>query len=385
MYFNTKQKLNLARSLITKTCPAYVQFYLTARCDLACEHCNIIYTDADAEEINIDQIRQIAVNLSKIGVCIVLFIGGEPFMRKDLPDIVKAFTAVNIHVRLQTNGLASADALKRCVDAGAHDISISLDTLDPALQDSINAGNGRSWDRAIDTIAEVNRIFPENGTGFFGTVLMPSNMEHIESVVKFATKIGWWVSLVPVHTSAPDNPRGFRIIDEKNCLSFSKEQIPLVKGILQKVKVLRNEGFNVYDSDEYLDDVYNFIAGEPLNWRRRNLGICDSPNLYFAIEPNGNIRPCCDFKLTKVFKVYDPEFPVKYWSGEIHREVYYYTRNCSGCMYGSYPEITVTARFLISQLKRFLLFNTETKNKLKMIPPDEMKEIARQILNDDGR
>jgi len=27
----------------------------------------------------------------------------------------------------------------------------------------------------------------------------------------------------------------------------------------------------------------------------------------------------------------------------------------------------------------------KTKNKLKMIPPDEMKEIARQILNDDGR
>ena len=145
---------------MTKTSPAYVQFYLTARCDLACEQCNIIYADADAQEMTLEQIRQTAYNLSKIGVCIVLFIGGEPFIRKDLPEIVKAFTDVNIHVRLQTNGLASPEALRRCVEAGAHDISISLDTLDGNLQDSINSGSGRSWDRAIETVSEVNHIFP---------------------------------------------------------------------------------------------------------------------------------------------------------------------------------------------------------------------------------
>ena len=33
-------------------------------------------------------------------------------------------------------------------------------------------------------MANVNRIFPENGTGFYGTVLMPRNMEHIEGVIK---------------------------------------------------------------------------------------------------------------------------------------------------------------------------------------------------------
>ena len=64
MYFNAEQKLRLARSLLTKTSPAYVQFYLTARCDLACEQCNIIYADADAQEMTLEQIRQMAYNLS---------------------------------------------------------------------------------------------------------------------------------------------------------------------------------------------------------------------------------------------------------------------------------------------------------------------------------
>ena len=76
-YFSFNQKLRLTRSLLTKTAPAYVQFYVTARCNLACEQCNIIYSYADSQEMNIEQIRAMAENLAEIGVCIVLLIGGE--------------------------------------------------------------------------------------------------------------------------------------------------------------------------------------------------------------------------------------------------------------------------------------------------------------------
>ena len=382
MYFNKKQKIQLARSLVTKASPAYVQYYLTARCNLACQQCNIVHAQADAPEMNISQIRQMACNLAEIGVCIVLFIGGEPFVREDLPEIVKAFTDVNIHVRLQTNGLASSEALKRCVAAGAHDISISLDTLDEALQDKINSGTSGSWERAIKTIAKVNRIFPKNGSGFLGTVIMPQNIEHIQGIIKFATRIGWWVSLVPVHLSTPDEPRGFRQFDVDKTCTFTQDQIPLVKKVLQSVKDLRRSGYNVYDSDEYLDDVFRFIKGDPVQWRRRNAGYCDSPNLYFAIEPDGSIAPCCDYKLENKIACYDPDFPKKYWSGNIHKEILMYTRACDGCMYGSYPEISVSARYWIPQLTRSFFFNFRTKNLLKKLSAEEMKTIARQVVSE---
>lgn len=108
---------------------------------------------------------------------------------------------------------------------------------------------------------------------------------------------------------------------------------------------------------------------------------CDSPNLYFAIEPNGNIQPCCDYKLDKALRVYDKDFPEKYWSGEIQREIYSYTRDCSGCMYGSYPEISVTARYFIPQIKRFLFFNSRSKSLLKKMSADDMKDISNRILD----
>ncbi len=142
---------------------------------------------------------------------------------------------------------------------------------------------------------------------------------------------------------------------------------------------LKKQGMRLYDSNEYLDDIYRFIVGEPLRWRERNHNVCDSPSLYFAIEPNGNINPCCDFKLGRSFPVYDPEFPEWYRSKVIHEEVYKYTRNCAGCMYGSYPEMTITARYLKPMLSRFVFFNTKTRNLLKKVDEKEVTELAQDI------
>lgn len=377
--FSVSQKLSLARSFVAKTSPAYVQFYITARCNLTCEQCNIIYADATAEEMTIDQIRLMAENLAEIGVCIVLLIGGEPFVRKDIHEIVRAFTSVGIHVRMQTNGIATRDQLEKCVAAGGHDISISLDSLKPTLQDTINGGFAKSWDRAINTVSMVNDIFPANGTAFFNSVLMPRNLHEIENVVEFATRIGWGVSLVPVHTSAPSDPRSYRTIDDFNVVTFAKSQLTEVKGAIERLKELRRSGRSLYDSDEYLDDVYRFIAGEPIRWRRRNDNVCDSPNLYFAISPNGNLKVCCDFETRSSFPIYHPDFPKWYRDGRIHDEVYSETKSCNGCMYGSYPEISVSVRYLKPMLERFKYFNLNPP-QLKRLSASEMKEIASEIL-----
>jgi len=377
-FFDVKQQLNLTRSALLKSNPAYVQFYITARCNLACEQCNIIYGDAAADELSLAQIEQAAENLAAIGVCIVLLIGGEPFVRRDLPEIIAAFTRRGIHVRMQTNGLASRAMLERCIAAGGHDISISLDSLVPTTQDTINGGFHKSWDSALDTVALVNELFPENGTAFFGTVLMPRNLYDVPEVVEFATEIGWGVSLVPVHVSTPEEPRAFRAFDDPAVVTFPPSAYPDVAAVLSELKAMRRAGSLLYDSDEYLDDVYRFVAGEPVRWRRRNHDVCDSPNLYFAIAPNGHLKPCVDFELDEAFPVHDPDFPKWYRDGRIHREVYRYTRACEGCMYGSYPEISVSLRFLRPFVERFVYFNVAPP-RLKHFSAGAMKALAADI------
>jgi MoaA/NifB/PqqE/SkfB family radical SAM enzyme len=254
--------------------------------------------------MNISQINKVAENLKKIGVNIVLLIGGEPFVRKDIDQIVKAFTNKNIHVRMQTNGIATEKQLINCVNAGGKDISISLDTLEPEIQDTINGGFKKSWERAIKTIAMVGNIFPDNSTAFFNSVIMPKNINSIEKVIKFATKIGWGVSLVPVHISEPSHPMGYRTLDYEKNVTFNDNQELEIKLLIKRLKDLK-KNYNLYDSDEYLDDIENFLLNKPINWRKKNNNVCDSPNLYFAISPSGTLKVCCDYEALKNIYVYD--------------------------------------------------------------------------------
>src|SRR5512145_2836027 len=66
-FFSYKTKLRLARSIVTKSQPVYVQFYVTARCNLVCEQCNIIYANSDVSEIDLRGVGRIAENLERIG------------------------------------------------------------------------------------------------------------------------------------------------------------------------------------------------------------------------------------------------------------------------------------------------------------------------------
>jgi molybdenum cofactor biosynthesis enzyme MoaA len=344
----------LVASVLTHEVPLYVQYYVTARCNLRCQQCNVIYSNADQEECTTRQAEQIAENMAAIGASIVLLTGGEPFIRTDIVDIAAAFVRNGVHPRLQTNGLASFDQLDRMVDIGAHDISISLDTLVPALQDEINGGYAGSWYDAIRRVAHINATFPNNAFCAFGCVLAPSNIDQIVPVIEFATRIGWWVSLVPAHQTPTTAPRSFATYDP--ALVFRSQDYPRVRALLDQVREMKRQGYNLYDSDEYLSDIYRYVTREPIRWRRRNGGACDSPNLYFALQPNGDMAVCCDFRLGTSFPAYDERFPDWYRNKVMFPEAQAIAKACSGCMYGSFPEITISARYLRPLLQRASLF-----------------------------
>ncbi len=47
----------------------------------------------------------------------------------------------------------------------------------------------------------------------------------------------------------------------------------------------------LFDSDQYLDDIKRFVRAESITWRSHNNNVCDTPNLYFALLPNGEFAP----------------------------------------------------------------------------------------------
>jgi len=371
--FTSQTKIAMAKAVLTKNSPFYIQFYVSKLCHQKCKMCNIVEANSDLQPFSGDKIEKIADNLKKIGAGVVLLTGGEPFLRPDIDDIVRIFKSKNLDVRLQTAGLfAHKERIKRCVENGARDINISLDSLDEGLSDYINGLKG-SWRQALKTVSFVSKTFPtKDSICAFGCVLSNYNLDEIIPLLDFSTQIGWWLSLVPVHITIPTEPFNFRGYDEY--FSFPENKYSQIKELIKTLKMMKRKGYNLFDSDDYLDSIYAFVSTGKPSWRHNN--ICDSPNLYFAILPDGRFAPCCDHRIKDKIYVYDKNFPEIFKSTQLQKDVKSITTKCKGCNFGSYPEMTLSARSFSTIKERILL---QLKAQEKSIFPIEEDDLFQKI------
>ncbi|MDP2947714.1 MAG: radical SAM protein [Nanoarchaeota archaeon] len=368
----------MLKALLTKKSPFYIQFYVSGKCNMLCRYCNIVEANSNLEEASLNDIEKIADNLARIGAGAVVLMGGEPFLRKDYPQIIKIFVKKGLNVRLQTSGMkvATPEMLKACVEAGASDINVSLDSLNPSKQDYITNVPG-SWQEAIKTIAHISRIFPrKDAFTSFGTVLSAFNYGEIPYILELATKIGWQLSLVPAHITNIKFPKDYRSYDPDFIVSESnfKELDSVFKTILN----MKKRGFNLFDSKVYLKSALHFIKTGHPTWRFK--GVCDSPNLYFVIRPNGDFAVCADYQLKgERVSLIDPLFSKVYKSQKFKKRVYDITKRCKGCQYGSFPEMSLSAHSISAMGDRLKAYLQVQKKGLKPFSYEEILGIINDI------
>src|SRR5438093_4332097 len=99
---NALVQLNIATDR-TFTLPLLI-FFPTARCNSRCVSCDWWKADG-ASDLSFDEIRDLAAQLPALGVCVVLFSGGEPLLRQDVYAIADLFRAQNLKLHLLTSGL----------------------------------------------------------------------------------------------------------------------------------------------------------------------------------------------------------------------------------------------------------------------------------------
>lgn len=103
---------------------------LTNRCNLDCIYCHSEGDEGTRNEMTVEMIAQIVDTASKFGVNKVKFSGGEPLVRKDFEDILRALPELK-DVSVTTNGVLLKGRAHALKEAGLDRVNVSLDTLDP--------------------------------------------------------------------------------------------------------------------------------------------------------------------------------------------------------------------------------------------------------------
>ncbi|MFM8458382.1 MAG: GTP 3',8-cyclase MoaA, partial [Chthoniobacterales bacterium] len=115
---------------------------VTDRCNFRCPYCmpREIFGASHAflprsDVLSFEEIFRVVSVMSLLGVRKARLTGGEPLLRRDLPDLVRLLSGIGTldGLALTTNGLLLASVAQALKDSGLHRITVSLDALDDAV------------------------------------------------------------------------------------------------------------------------------------------------------------------------------------------------------------------------------------------------------------
>ncbi|WP_390551155.1 GTP 3',8-cyclase MoaA [Qipengyuania sp. MTN3-11] len=116
----------------------YLRLSVTDRCDLRCTYCmpERMRFLPRAEVLSLEELHRLALAFVDRGVTRIRLTGGEPLVRRDMIDLVRALGRKLgdglEEVTLTTNGTQLARHAEALAAAGVRRINVSLDTLDRA-------------------------------------------------------------------------------------------------------------------------------------------------------------------------------------------------------------------------------------------------------------
>lgn len=149
----------------------YLRLSITDVCNFRCQYClpDGYACDHDRDFLTAPEISRLARAFASMGTEKIRITGGEPSLRKDLPEIIAACkqTPGIKKVALTTNGFKMPEHLPAWLDAGIDAINVSIDSLD-AYQFNLITGHNK-----FDTVMKgVDMALANNVSVKVNTVLM---------------------------------------------------------------------------------------------------------------------------------------------------------------------------------------------------------------------
>ncbi len=127
-----------------------VVWNVTRRCNLRCVHCYAHAKDIEFEnELTIEEGKELLDDLAEFGCPVILFSGGEPLMRKDLPELAEYARSKGMRAVISTNGtLIDKNMARTLREIGLSYVGISLDGV-KATNDKFRGVEG-AFDAALE-------------------------------------------------------------------------------------------------------------------------------------------------------------------------------------------------------------------------------------------
>jgi radical SAM protein with 4Fe4S-binding SPASM domain len=159
----------------------------TYRCNDNCAHCYNA-RPRNFPELSTRQWFEIIDKLWEIGIPHIVFTGGEPTLRDDLPDLIAHAEQNGQITGINTNARRLSDArfVEQLINAGLDHVQITVESHDPEIHDAMVRANG-AWRQTITGLRNVlnTRLFVMTNT-----TMLRQNSPYLGETLDFLASQG---------------------------------------------------------------------------------------------------------------------------------------------------------------------------------------------------
>lgn len=281
---------------------------VTYRCNARCTMCNRYKAPSKPEEeISIETIKKLPQ------MYFTNITGGEPFIRQDLPDIVRELYKKSDRIVISTNGFFTDRIIKLCEEFPKVGIRISIEGLEDTNNEIRGLPNG--FNRGYETLKKLVEMgHPDVG---FGMTVQDKNAKDLVPLYKISEELNMEFATASLHNS-------FYFVEAKNIIH---DRLMVAQNFEDLInELLKSNSPKKWFRAYFNHGLINYIFGQ------KRLLQCDMSFDTFFIDPYGDVMPCNGTKDKEVMGNLNESTWDELWNSkqadEVRTKVRCCDRNC---------------------------------------------------------
>ena len=251
--------------------PFIVGHFITYHCMCSCPSC--LWRDNECEDVPLADLQRFYAEAKEEGFVATAFSGGEPFLRRDLGELVrfiKQETGMSILV------FNTGWHLARRIDEVLPHIDmmiVSLDSAKPERHDAIRGLPGL-FDRAVEGVRLVKQNYPDVSLQF-NCCVQKGVADEIDALLDLAEGLGVKISF-DVITEYRHGENGPFVETDRGL------DLPELQAVCASLVEKKRAGAPIVNSEQYFS---YFADGKPGY-------VCHMPKLVMFVDGWGNVEYC---------------------------------------------------------------------------------------------
>ena len=278
---------------------------VTYRCNARCTMCNRYKCPSKPEEeLTLETIKKLPQ------MYFTNITGGEPFIREDLPEIVRELYKKSDRIVISTNGFFTDRIIKLCEEFPNVGIRISIEGLEQTNNEIRGLNDG--FNKGYSTLKKlVEMKHPDVG---FGMTVQDKNAKDLVALYDLSNEMGMEFATASLHNS-------FYFVEAKNIIHDRPMVAQEFENLINKLLASKSpkKWFRAY----FNHGLINYIYGQ------KRLLPCDMAFDTFFIDPYGDVMPCNGTKCKNVMGNLNEQSWEELWNSEKAENVRNVVRHCS--------------------------------------------------------